>query len=278
MALKVVQCDAPGLGHLYLPGGTGASPAILLLHGSEGSEGWIGHRCAALFAAHGFVALPMAYAVGGNPWIAGDIWNISLDETERVMAALRAHPRCNGRLGVYGWSRGAEHALLAAALTSEPGSLTSPDAVAVHAPPDRVQGPWRNLFYRHREEGEPMTPPPAWGFRSDRLVSGLVAWTWRGRPIEEGAAIEIDRFSGPLFLSVGTDDEIWPSSMAGRLVEHLRAAGLDPEFKIYEGQRHMPDPDTWNLHLEQLLDFFERSIATPRDMNFSPNDGGSRHS
>jgi dipeptidyl aminopeptidase/acylaminoacyl peptidase len=258
--LKVVQSEAAGLGHVYAPAGEGPFPAILLLHGSEGAQGWIGHRCAALFAAHGFVALPLSCAVGGNHWIAGDIWDIALDETERVMAALRAHALCNGRLGIYGWSRGAEHALLAASMTARSGSPNVPDAVAAHAPPDRVGGAWRNLFYRHREDGDSITPPPAWGFRSDRLVPGLAAWTWRGRGLVEDSPIEIEFFRGPLFLSVGTEDEIWPSAMAQKLVDQLRAAGLDPEFHAYEGQPHMPDPTTWNVHLEQLLDFFEKSL------------------
>lgn len=259
--LRVVQSDAPGLGHLYAPSGDGPFPAILLLHGSEGSEGWIGHRCAALFAASGFIALPMPYAVGGNHWIAGDIWNIPLEATERAMAALRAHPLCNARLGVYGWSRGAEHALLASSLFAQSGSPSSPDAVAAHAPPDKVEGPWRNLFYRRREAGEPITPPPAWAFREDRMEPGLAAWTWRGNPVAAGTSIEIEAFTGPLFLSVGELDEVWPSAMAVRLVEQLRFAGRDPEFHSYEGQRHMPDPNAWNIHLEQLLDFFERSLT-----------------
>lgn len=259
--LRIVQSDAAGLGHIYAPAGEGPFPAILLLHGSEGSEGWIGHRCAALFAAHGFIALPMPYAVGGNHWIAGDIWNVPLDETERVIAMLHEHLLCSGKVGVYGWSRGAEHALLAATVLAQAGSLHLPDAVAAHAPPDKVEGPWRNLFYRHREDGEPIAPPAAWGFRSDRLVPNLAAWTWRGRPLPEGDPIAIERFAGALFLSVGTNDEIWPSAMAARLAERLRGAGRNPEFHAYEGQPHMPDPNGWNTHLEQLLDFFGRALT-----------------
>ena len=81
--LRIVQSDAAGLGHLYAPAGEGPFPAILLLPGSEGAQGWLAHRDAALFAAHGFLALPFAYSVGGNHWIGGDIWNVPLDETER---------------------------------------------------------------------------------------------------------------------------------------------------------------------------------------------------
>jgi dienelactone hydrolase len=102
----IVQSDAPGLGHLYAPAGAGPFPAILLLHGSEGAFGWLGHREAVLFAAHGYLAAPLAYSAGDNPWIAGDIWNAPLERTEAAIAALRQHPACNGEVGVYGWSRG----------------------------------------------------------------------------------------------------------------------------------------------------------------------------
>jgi dienelactone hydrolase len=260
-ALGIVQSDAPGLGHIYAPTGDGPVPAILLLHGSEGAQGWLGHRDAALFAAHGFVALPSAYSVGGNHWIGGDIWNTPLEETERVLGALRRNPICTGKVGVYGWSRGAEHALLATALMAQAGSADLPHAVAAHAPPDRVQGAWRNLFYRHREDGDPIRPPPAWGFRTDREVEGAPAWTWRGEPVAEGAPIPIEAFPGPVFLSVGDRDEIWPADMTTRLAERLRDAGREPELHVYKGQLHMPDPATWNTHLGLLLDFFARALS-----------------
>jgi acetyl esterase/lipase len=259
--LQIVQSEAASLGHLYAPAGQGLFAAVLLLPGSEGALGWLGHRDAALFAAHGYLALPLSYAVGGNFWVGGDIWNIALDETERVLGALRAHPACNGKVGVYGWSRGAEHALLATALMAGAGSPHLPDAVAAHAPPDRVQGAWRNLFYRHREEGDPIRPPPAWGFRTDRVTPGTAAWTWRGQPVPEGAPIPIEAFGGPVFLSVGDQDEIWPAEMAPRLAEQLRVAGRAPEFHTYAGQPHMPDPATWNRHLELLLAFFGRALG-----------------
>ena len=180
--MLIVQSDAPGLGHLYAPAGEGRHPALLLLHGSEGALGWLGHRDAAIFAGHGYLALPLGYSVGGNPWIGGDIWKTPLEKTEQALAALRAHPRCNGALGVYGWSRGAEHALLATALMAEANSLHLPDAVAAHAPPDHVCGAWRNLFHRHLEKGERIRPPPVWGFLESRIDPGQAAWTCRGAP------------------------------------------------------------------------------------------------
>lgn len=256
----IVQSQAPGLEHLYAPAGEGRHPALLLLHGSEGRLGWLAHREAAIFAAHGYMAAPFGYSVGDNHWIGGDIWSVALEDTEAAITALRAHRRCNGRLGVYGWSRGGEHALLATGLMAAARSPHLPDAVAAHTPPDRVVGAWRNLFYRRPDAVDPMGPPPAWGFDETRFVAGPPAWTWRGAPLAEGAPIPIEAFEGPIFLSVGEADELWPADMTARLAARLTAAGRDVTFVSYPGQPHMPEPAAWNAHLANLLAFFGRAL------------------
>ena len=59
---------------------------------------------------------------------------------------------------------------------------------------------------------------------------------------------------------MGEADELWPAEMAPRLAERLAAAGRDVELHIYPGQFHMPDRGEWNLHLENLLAFFGRTL------------------
>ena len=256
-ALTVTQRDLPGLGHSYSPDGPGPFPAILLLHGSEGARGWLAHRDAAIFAAHGFLAVPYAYSVGDNPWVGGDICNTPLDATEQALATLRASHLCAGNVGVYGWSRGGEHALLSTALLAECGSASLPDAVAAHAPPDRVEGAWRNRFVRQPDA----STTPGWDWPASSEGPELAAWIWRGQPVPRGSPIEIERYAGPLFLSVGDQDEIWSADMMPCLADRLRRAGRTPEVHIYEGQPHMPDPAGWNRHLGLLLDFFDRSLS-----------------
>jgi dipeptidyl aminopeptidase/acylaminoacyl peptidase len=262
----IVQHDLPHLGHAYAPPGEGPFPAVLLLHGSEGSRGWIAHRDAAILAASGFLAYPHPYSAGDLPWIGGDIWMTPLDATETAFVRLRESPLCNGKVGVYGWSRGAEHALLVAALTAEDGSLNRPHAVAAHAPPDRVMTAWRNTFARVPDEPGRRTPPAEWLWQSKLHDPSLSAWTWRGSPLPGGAPLTIERFDGPIFLSVGDRDEIWPSEMTTRLDARLRSAGRLPETHIYAGQRHMPDPETWNRHLNLIVQFFDRHLPKPGEL------------
>ena len=135
MSLKIIRRSVPSCGSGYGPPGDGPFPAILLLHGSEGKwSGWI-YRTAVILAAHGFLAIPFGYSNGGNGWNAGDIIDVPLDRTAEALAALRAHELSGNKIGLYGTSRGAEHALLLASLMARDGIAGLPDAVAVHSPP-----------------------------------------------------------------------------------------------------------------------------------------------
>jgi len=116
MSLKIIRRLLPDWGTTYGPPGDGPFPAIVILHGSEG--GWAGwsHRMAVILAAHGYLAYPHTYSRGGNGWNAGSIKDVSLDRTVQALEALRAFPFAAPRLGLYGVSRGAEHALLVSTL------------------------------------------------------------------------------------------------------------------------------------------------------------------
>ncbi|SEG10429.1 hypothetical protein SAMN04487953_113111 [Billgrantia desiderata] len=109
----------------------------MVLHGSEGAwSGW-SHRNAAILAAHGFLAFPFGYSSGGNAWNAGHIVDCPLDRTAQALAALRDFPFVGG---LYGVSRGAEHALLLTSLMARDEMPGIPEAVAAHSPPDVVCG------------------------------------------------------------------------------------------------------------------------------------------
>jgi hypothetical protein len=169
MSLKIIRRPLPNWGWGYSPPGDGPFPAILLLHGSDGKwSGW-SHRTAAILAAYGFLAMPYGYSNGGNSWNAGDIIDVPLDRTAEALAALRAFSFSGNRIGLYGVSRGAEHALLLASLMARDGVAGLPDAIAVHSAPDVVCGAFNARMWR--DSGDPGWQP--WD-PANR------AWTWRG--------------------------------------------------------------------------------------------------
>ena len=137
-------------------------------------------------------------------WLnAGNIIDVPLDRTAEALALLRAHELSGNKIGLYGVSRGAEHALLLASLMARDGVAGLPDAIAVHTPPDVICGAFDAKTYR--DSGDPGWQP--WD-------PAQRAWTWRGSSDEllPTTAIEIERFGGPLFLSHGTKDRSGPST------------------------------------------------------------------
>ena len=253
MPLKVVRRLIPDWGTTYGPAGEGPFPAVMILHGSEGAwSGW-SHRNAAILAAQGFLAFPFGYSKGGNAWNAGNIIDIPLDRTVDALKALGDFPFAGSKLGLYGVSRGAEHALVLASLMAREGMEGLPDALAAHSPPDVVCGAFNAAAWR--DPGDPGWQP--WD-------PGKRAWTWRGS--SEGflptTPIEIERFEGPLFLSHGTADRVWSVEMTRRLESRLRQHGRTPEVHYYEGQDHIPGSEAENEHHEKLIAFFERHLAT----------------
>ena len=252
MPLKILRREIPQWGTTYGPAGDGPFPAILVLHGSEGaSAGW-SHRNAAILAAHGFLAFPFGYSKGGNGWNAGNIIDVPLDRTVEALAALRAFPFAGPKVGLYGVSRGGEHALLLASLMARDAVNGLPDAIAVHTPADVICGAFdaREM----RDAGDPGWQP--WD-------PGKRAWTWRGSSDDllPTTPIEIERYDGPLFISHGTNDRMWSVDMSRRLVARLSGHGKVPESHFYEGQDHTPDSEGANQHHERLIAFFARHLS-----------------
>lgn len=251
MPLNIVQRFLPGWGVTYGPPGVGPFPAIMLLHGSEGAwSGW-SHRDAMLFAAHGFLALPYGYSSGGNAWNAGHIIDYPLDRSVEAFQALREFKFADERVGLYGISRGAEHALLLGSLMARDKISGAPDAIAAHSPPDVVCGAFdvRNL----RDSGDPGWQ--AWDV-SKR------AWTWRDsyEGLLPTTLIEVEHYPGPLLISHGTQDRMWSVEMTKRLEQRLREHGRSPEVHYYEGEDHIPSSSGQNKHYELLLNFFSKHL------------------
>ncbi|WP_024588865.1 prolyl oligopeptidase family serine peptidase [Aliihoeflea sp. 2WW] len=253
MSLGIVRRLIPEWGTTYGPPGDGPFPSVLVLHGSEGAlSGW-SHRTAAILAAHGFLAFPFGYSKDGNAWNAGNIIDVSLDRTVEALDALREFGFSNGKTGLYGLSRGGEHALLLTSLMARERLPNLPDAVAAHAPSDVVCGAFDAR--RWRDAGDP-------GWQSwdpaDR------AWTWRGSSdaLLPTTPIEIERYDGPVFLSHGTQDRVWSADMTRRLADRLERNGRRPEVHLYEGQDHTPGSDAENRHFELLLAFLDRHLKT----------------
>jgi dienelactone hydrolase len=188
-------------GNLYLPRHTaGRRPGVLVFGGSGG--GLTTSMAAALLAAHGYPSLALAYFK--VPGLPQSLQNIPLEYFTSALEVLRAQPGVDPRhLLVAGESRGGEAALLLGA--HFPRLLSG----VIAGVPSSVVNP-----------GWPDTSKPAWTLHGRPLPAP------RGTP---QAVIPVERIRGPILLTCGEQDMVWPScpsvdAVAARVRAHDTAA------------------------------------------------------
>lgn len=215
--------DAGISGTLFQPAGDAPTALVVVLNGSGGGTP---EQRAALYAAHGYSALALAYFKA--PGLPEYISETPLEYFQQALqwAATTLKPKA-GFIAVAGLSRGGELALL---LGSRFPELVS--AVIGYVPSSVVHGTLR--------AGRPDQPrdADAWTWQGHALVN---VWQdnpltdWRpfdvaepaGAPIRQAPAfvavhkdepsvararIPVENIRGPLLLISGDDDGFWPST------------------------------------------------------------------
>jgi dienelactone hydrolase len=171
-------------------------------------------------AQHGFVVLALAY-FGTDP-LPVRLQSIPLEYFTRAIESLHQHPMVDrDRVGLMGFSKGAEGALLIA-------STHSSIRAVIAAAPSHVA--WPGIT------GNPRDEAPSWTLggvavpfvsydRGQTFATSLDAYTHSlaNDSAVAAAAIRVERINGPILLLSGTDDRVWPAAtMAERIVERLR--------------------------------------------------------
>jgi nucleolar protein 56 len=255
--------DVPGFpgSKIYKPGSLPA-PGIVMLHGSEGGSAPYIQSFASEIARAGFVVVTLCwFGCTGKP---DKILDIPLESVVDIGQYLKASPDvAGGKVGLFGWSRGAELSLLVTSLVG-----TTPfQAVAVHAPSDTVVAAF-----------DPATEnnPPNYGAipetdpQSGQTIPAP-AWTWRGQPLHgepkfdfsvPGPTIAVTQYSAPVYVSQGENDEVW-SVTRGRHVVAERAAvpGLVTESHFYPNEGHvLQKPADEATMTREIASFFRRQL------------------
>jgi dienelactone hydrolase len=241
----------------------GPLPVLILLGGGEGGSG--AAREAPKLAALGFAVIGLPYyspaeQPGGPrelPALPADFAHIDILQLNKVRDWLRSRNDLDAmRIGLFGASKGAEFALLAAS------HLDWVKAVVAVAPSDVV---WEGYGW----DTEPGTAPsfsvggkalpfvPYKGFIEEYMRFGTGQAVHLRRPHDQGRAahpdaavrarIPVEHFKGRLLLLAGQDDQLWnAAAMAQNIAERRTQAGLPTELLIYSDAGHYLMGDGWS--------------------------------
>lgn len=232
------------------------APAIILLHGSEGGKEGSIEELAKTLRDAGFVTMSLCYY--GCMGMPDKLTAIPLERVLDAAMALKQLPAVHQRkVGLFGWSRGAEQSLLLASLARTADRIA---AVAVHAPFHAVVSSW-----------DPETEDCVITDSLGRKVC-TNAWTWYGQPLGggddpfgpvSGPDILIENYQGPVYLSHGTADDLWPVQESETLAARRRTytPRLHTEAHYWQGEGHMIEKqanvDEFN---QTLTDFFKQQL------------------
>ena len=206
-------------------------PGLVVLGGSGGGKGWAS-RTAGLVARRGYAAVGLAYFNGEG--LPEHLAQVPIEPVLAALDQLAAHPSVDpDRLGIVGYSRGAELALLVAA--------RRPDvrAVVAIAPGSAVfQGfkpPRYPVLSSWSYEGRDLPfVPNAYDEKFFETYDGMYLWyrTLAQHEAMAAAAIPVENIAGDVLLVTGVEDRIWPTTyMAEQIVARLHVADFGHDFR-----------------------------------------------
>ena len=238
-------------GTLFAVKGATNAPGVVVLGGSDGGNLYA--FVAALLAAHGLAALALAYFAHDD--LPKDLIELPIEYFAEAARWLGTRPEVgDARVGVLGFSRGGEAALIVGA--------TFPDVAAVVAlVASGMSGGGVGADFSAMGKSAwtlggtplPLLPPP-WDPVSmqearDAMASGkpfaaragiLRAITSAGARVDE-VAIRVERTRGAILMMSGEDDQLWGSTeLTAVAEERLTAAAFAYPFehRRYPGAGH----------------------------------------
>ncbi len=243
---------------------TGRLPVLILLGGAEGGSAAArdqAPRLAALgYAVFGLPYVSLAAEPKGArelPALPADLAMIEVRQLDAVRDWLRRRSDVDAsRIGLFGASKGAEFALLAA---SHLGWIK---AVVAITPSDVV---WEGYGWNTEPgakpsfalDGKALPFVPYKGFDEEFMRFGKGQPAHLRRPHDQGRAahplaavrarIPVERYKGALLLLAGQDDQLWNSAaMAHNIAERRSEAGLATELLVYSDAGHYLVGDGWS--------------------------------
>ncbi len=226
-----------------------AVPGILVIHGGswrEGTKASVGWRAVCTWlAAAGYPAFSVDYRLAPE-WA----FPAAFSDVQTALAWLRADEQTERfgidpeRVGVFGGSAGGSLAALLG--TTGSGDLDVASRVAAVA---ELSGPMDLTGVDLTDDFAPLQ------------LEYLGCATFADCPAAEAASpiLQVDDTDPPFFIAHSSTEKI-PLAQSERLVDTLRAAGIDVEFLVADGALHsiaLLDDDL----KARIVDFFDRTLG-----------------
>lgn len=240
----VVKTDvrANGLyGAFYAPKDAKNLPVIIAIGGSEGGLNAIS-GIANSFASHGYAVLALAY--WRAPGLPQTLQNVPLEYFSTAIDWVGARPEADAKnIGLMGWSRGGEGALLIA--SGEPRI----HAVMAMSPGSHVVAGlnFENMnetkpAWTRKGQAVPFFTPEAAAFNPNGNMREMMDRSHAAIMSHPEAAIPVEKIKGPVLLLSGDADGIWNAQLnSQRVIARLKEKGFKPraEHVDYPGAGHL---------------------------------------
>jgi dienelactone hydrolase len=227
--------------------------SLILLHGSEGGSDPEFAWYARLWARLGYAVLAYCYFdCSREPQaLPATLKNVETSRVLDAVAWLRQQSFSDGKVALFGFSMGAELALIVGTLQ---GGEREPNALIAHSPGQFFDPPFNPNWLKPScwtcigdcKTKAPRHPDPnfAWhpqcgGDTPDTLDYQKSGWLVHGTSTPSGARIPIEKFGGPILLIQGDEDTAWHGRGQTRDIEaSLKKFGKSPMTYYFPGAGH----------------------------------------
>ncbi len=249
---KVIKADWGA--NIHFPEGDSKKlPVIITLGGAEGGLSFVDEE-ANLMDKEGFIVMRMGYFKFSKETLKQNLHEIRIEKVSEALDYIKRNPQADStQIGLLGISKGAELALLVASLNRDV------KAVVAHLPSHVV---WYGLgklkglkesSWTYQGAPLPYVPyaKPKSGWFTKRIAEFYEAGLEKYADKISAAVIKVENISGPILLTSGGKDDVWPSSiMADEIVKRLQSKqfGYNVKHLHYPEAGHgifgkLPDPN-----------------------------------
>ncbi len=236
-------------GTFFHPAAAGVYPGILMLGGSSGT---MREQNAALLAAQGYCTLALAYF--GREHLPHALVEIPLEYFENALQWLQSSTMVKSdALAVIGTSKGAEAALVIGATFPIVKAVVgyAPSAVVFEGLGTSV-AELNKSSWCYRGQSLPFVPvheTPAFAEYVETCrkqnepiaCRSLYLASLQDTARVKQAEIQVEKIKGPVLLISGQDDQMWPSTIFGDMIEQRLATFHHPypyKHLVYEQAGH----------------------------------------